>query len=69
MFALGLIEMGAVAMLTVSASTAYAVGEVVGGAGHSFNRSLRDAPLFHAANIGVAAIAGLIVLIPGTPSF
>ncbi|HEY6430802.1 MAG TPA: divalent metal cation transporter [Acetobacteraceae bacterium] len=67
LFALGLIEAGAIAMLMVSASTAYAVGQVVGGAGHSFNRSLSEAPLFHAVNIGIAAIAGLIVLIPGAP--
>ena len=66
-FALGLIEAGAVAMLTISASTAYAVSEVAGGVGHSFNQSIREAPLFHAANIGVAALAGLVVLIPGTP--
>jgi Mn2+/Fe2+ NRAMP family transporter len=37
------------------------------GAGHSFNQSLREAPLFHLANVGMAAIAGLIVLIPGMP--
>lgn len=67
LFALGLIEAGAVAMLTISASTAYAVGEAVAGAGHSFNRSLREAPVFHAANIGMAVVAGLIVLIPGMP--
>lgn len=67
LFALGLIEAGAVAMLTISASTAYAVGEVIGGAGHSFNRSLREAPAFHAANIGLAAVAAAIVLIPGIP--
>lgn len=67
LFALGLVEAGAVAMLTVSASTAYAVGELPGGAGHSFNRSLREAPVFHGVNIGMAAVAGLIVLIPGTP--
>lgn len=66
-FALGLIEAGALAMLTVSASTAYAVSEVIGGAGHSFNRSLKEAPAFHAANIGMAIAAGLIVLIPGAP--
>ena len=67
LFALGLIEAGAVAMLTISASNAYAIGEVAGGAGHSFNRSLAEAPLFHCANIGLAIIAGLIVLIPGAP--
>jgi Mn2+/Fe2+ NRAMP family transporter len=54
-------------MLTVSASTAYAVGEMPGRAGHSFNRSLRQAPVFHAVNICMAVVAGLIVLIPGTP--
>ena len=67
LFALGLVEAGAVAMLTISASTAYAVGEVAGGAGHSFNRSVGEAPLFHAANIGMAAAAGAIVLVPGMP--
>lgn len=67
LFALGLIEAGAVAMLTISASSAYAIGEVAGGAGHSFNRSLAEAPLFHCANIGLAIIAGLVVLIPGAP--
>jgi Mn2+/Fe2+ NRAMP family transporter len=67
LFALGLVEAGAVAMLTISASTAYAIGEVMGGAGHSFNRSLSESPLFHAANVGMAVIAGAIVLIPGMP--
>lgn len=67
LFALGLIEAGAVAMLTISASTAYAVGEVLGGAGHSFNRTIREAPLFYAANVGMALLAGAIVLIPGMP--
>jgi Mn2+/Fe2+ NRAMP family transporter len=67
LFALGLIEAGAVAMLTISASTAYAVGEVLGGAGHSFNRAIREAPLFYAANVGMALLAGVIVLIPGMP--
>jgi Mn2+/Fe2+ NRAMP family transporter len=67
LFALGLIEAGAVAMLTISASTAYAVGEVVGGKAHSFNRTIRQAPLFYAANIGMALFAGVIVLIPGMP--
>ena len=67
LFAVGLIEAGAVAMLTISASTAYAVSEVAGGIGHSFNQSIREAPLFHIANIGVAVLAGAIVLIPGTP--
>jgi Mn2+/Fe2+ NRAMP family transporter len=65
-FALGLIEAGAVAILTISASTAYAAGECV-GVSHSFNTSPRTATLFHAANIGIALIAAVVILIPGAP--
>lgn len=65
-FALGLIEAGAVAVLTISASTGYAVGECV-GAPHSLNSSARGAALFYGANIGAAAIAAAIILIPGAP--
>lgn len=65
-FALGLIEAGAVAILTISASTAYAAGECVGAA-HSFNSSPRRARIFYAANIGVALIAAAVILIPGAP--
>jgi Mn2+/Fe2+ NRAMP family transporter len=67
LFALGLVEAGAVAMLTVSASSAYAVGEIVRGAGRSFDRPVTQAPLFHGVNIGMTALAGAIVLIPGAP--
>jgi Mn2+/Fe2+ NRAMP family transporter len=65
-FALGLIEAGAVAILTISASTAYAAGECV-GVSHSFNTSLRSAALFYTANVGVALIAAAVILIPGAP--
>ncbi|HEX5224280.1 MAG TPA: divalent metal cation transporter [Solirubrobacteraceae bacterium] len=65
-FALGLIEAGAVAILTISASTAYAAGECVGAA-HSFNTTPRSAALFYTANLGVAALAAVVVLIPGAP--
>jgi Mn2+/Fe2+ NRAMP family transporter len=65
-FALGLIEAGAVAVLTISASTGYAVGECV-GAPHSMNSSARGAALFYGANIGAAIIAAAIILIPGAP--
>ena len=65
-FALGLIEAGAVALLTISASTGYAVGECVGAA-HSFNNSARKAAVFYAANIGAALVAAGIILIPGAP--
>jgi Mn2+/Fe2+ NRAMP family transporter len=65
-FALGLIEAGAVAILTISASTGYAAGECV-GVTHSFNSPPRRARLFYGANIAVALIAAAIVLIPGAP--
>jgi Mn2+/Fe2+ NRAMP family transporter len=65
-FALGLIEAGAVAILTISASTAYAAGECV-GASHSFNTSPRNALVFYAANVGVALLAAVVILIPGAP--
>jgi Mn2+/Fe2+ NRAMP family transporter len=65
-FALGLIEAGGVAILTISASTAYAAGECV-GVSHSFNSSPRNAALFYAANFGVALVAAGVILIPGAP--
>jgi Mn2+/Fe2+ NRAMP family transporter len=65
-FALGLIEAGAVAILTISASTGYAVGECI-GIPHSFNRAARESVKFYLANVGAAAIAGAIILIPGAP--
>jgi len=65
-FALGLIEAGAVAILTISASTAYAAGECI-GVSHSFNSSPRNANVFYAANVGVALLAAAVILIPGAP--
>jgi len=65
-FALGLVEAGAVAILTISASTAYAAGECI-GVSHSFNTSPRNAALFYTANIGVALLAAVVILIPGAP--
>ncbi len=65
-FALGLIEAGAVAILTISASTGYAAGECM-GVPHSLNDSPRAAVVFYAANIGAAAVAAAIILIPGVP--
>lgn len=65
-FALGLIEAGAVAILTISASTAYAAGECI-GVSHSFNSSPRRAALFYGANIAIAVLAATVILIPGAP--
>jgi Mn2+/Fe2+ NRAMP family transporter len=66
LFALGLVEAGAVAILTISASTGYAVGECIGVA-HSFNNSTRKATVFYGANVGAALVAAAIILIPGAP--
>jgi hypothetical protein len=65
-FAFGLIESGAVAILTICASTAYSAGECAGVTA-SFNNRPRTAMLFYAANITAALIAAGIILIPGAP--
>jgi Mn2+/Fe2+ NRAMP family transporter len=65
-FALGLIEAGAVAILTISASTAYAAGECI-GVSHSFNSTPRHAGVFHAVNLAAAVVAAAVILIPGAP--
>jgi Mn2+/Fe2+ NRAMP family transporter len=66
LFALGMIEAGAVAILTISASTGYAAAEAV-GAPHSMNYTARGAMTFYSATIGAAVIAAGIILIPGAP--
>jgi Mn2+/Fe2+ NRAMP family transporter len=65
-FALGLIEAGAVAILTICASTAYAAGECA-GVSRSFNTSPRNGVVFYAANLGIALLAASVILIPGAP--
>jgi Mn2+/Fe2+ NRAMP family transporter len=65
-FALGLIEAGGVAILTICASTAYAAGECA-GVSRSFNSSPRNAAVFYAANLGAAVLAAVVILIPGAP--
>ncbi len=65
-FALGLIEAGAVAVLTISASTGYAAGECIGKAS-SFNNTPRKAAVFYGANVAVALVAAMVILIPGAP--
>jgi Mn2+/Fe2+ NRAMP family transporter len=65
-FALGLIEAGAVAVLTISASTGYAAGEAI-GVTSSFNSSPRRAVLFYSATTAVALIAAAVILVPGAP--
>jgi len=66
LFALGMIEAGAVAILTISASTGYAISESM-GRGSSFNLSFREAAPFYSINVVVAAVAAAVILIPGVP--
>lgn len=64
--ALGLVEAGAVALLTISASTAYAAGDCL-GIRASFNRAPWRALAFFGLNIGAAVVAGAVVLVPHAP--
>ncbi|MGN6446145.1 NRAMP family divalent metal transporter [Amnibacterium sp.] len=66
LFALGLIQSGALAILTISASTGYAAAECL-GAPRSMNSTPRRASVFYTTTLVSAATAGLIVLLPGAP--
>lgn len=66
LFALGLVEAGALASLTISASTAYALGEILRKP-HSFNAGLKRAPVFRLVYLLVTLLAAGIALIPGAP--
>jgi Mn2+/Fe2+ NRAMP family transporter len=66
LFALGMIEAGAVAILTISASTGYAISECM-GRGSSFNLGFKEAAPFYSVNAVVAAVAAGVILIPGVP--
>jgi Mn2+/Fe2+ NRAMP family transporter len=66
LFALGMVEAGAVAILTISASTGYAVGECLGRSS-SFNRTFKEAAPFYSVNVLVAVLAAGVILIPGVP--
>ena len=66
LFALGIFEAGLVAAITISTSSGYAFGEVLGG-GHSLYRPLGEARAFYSVLLVLAGIAAAIVLIPGMP--
>ena len=66
LFALAMIEAGAVAILTISASTGYAVGECLGRSS-SFNRTFKEAAPFYSVNVLVAVLAAAVILVPGVP--
>jgi Mn2+/Fe2+ NRAMP family transporter len=66
LFALGIVEAGIVASITISASSAYAFGEVARKP-HSLNLPMRDGKSFYLVLCLIAAAAAAIVVIPGLP--
>jgi Mn2+/Fe2+ NRAMP family transporter len=66
LFALGIIEAGLVAAMTISTSSSYALAETF-SARHSLNLDFQSAKLFYGTAIGSTLIAASIVLIPGAP--
>jgi Mn2+/Fe2+ NRAMP family transporter len=66
LFALGIIEAGLVAAMTISISSSYALAETL-SARHSLNLSFAQGQLFYGAAIASTLVAAAIVLIPGAP--
>ena len=66
LFALGMVEAGIVAAITISTSSAYAYGEVARRP-HSLNLPVTEGKSFYAVLCLCAAAAAGIVLIPGLP--
>lgn len=65
-FALGMIEAGLVAAMTISTSSAYAFGETVHG-GRSLNLDFRQGASFYLTSVLSVLVAGGVVLIPNAP--
>ena len=66
LFALGMVEAGMVACVTISISSAYAFGEVASRP-HSLNLPVRQGKAFYSFVFLWAVLAAAIVLIPGLP--
>jgi Mn2+/Fe2+ NRAMP family transporter len=66
LFALGMVEAGIVASITISTSSAYAFGEVAHKP-HSLNLPMRQGKAFYSVLSLCAVAAAAIVLIPGLP--
>lgn len=66
LFALGMVEAGIVAAITISTSSAYAFGEVARRP-HSLNLPVSEGKAFYSVLFLCAAAAAAIVLIPGLP--
>jgi Mn2+/Fe2+ NRAMP family transporter len=66
LFALGIVEAGMVAAITISVSSAYAFGEVAGKP-HSLNLPFSEGKVFYSVLFLGVAVAASLVLIPGLP--
>jgi len=66
LFALGIIEAGVVAAMTISTSSSFALAETM-SARHSLNLGFANGRLFYGAALGSTLLAAAIVLIPGAP--
>jgi Mn2+/Fe2+ NRAMP family transporter len=66
LFALGVIEAGLLAAMTISTSSSYALSEVV-HASHSLNLDFKQGKLFFGVAAASTILAGATVLIPGAP--
>ena len=66
LFAVGVLEAGLVAAMTISTSSSYALAETV-SARHSLNLRFSEGRLFYGVAIGSTGLAAAIALIPGAP--
>lgn len=66
LFALGMVEAGIVAAMTISTSSAYAVGEVL-RTNHSLNSEFAHARWFFIAAAVSVGVAAAVTLVPGAP--
>jgi Mn2+/Fe2+ NRAMP family transporter len=66
LFALGIIEAGLLAAMTISTSSSYALAETI-SARHSLNLDFKQGRVFYSAAILSTLFAAGIVLIPGAP--
>jgi Mn2+/Fe2+ NRAMP family transporter len=66
LFSAGMIEAGLVAAMTISTSSSYALGEVL-GRGHSLNLPIAEGRVFYLSSVVSVAIAAAVVMVPGAP--
>lgn len=71
-FALGVLEAGLIAAMTISTSSAYALAETAAAAGgrsarHSLNLDFASGRLFYGVSLVSTVLAAGVVLIPGAP--